>query len=67
MQDGGYVLWVDAAFGRFWGFLMGWVSWASGVVDNALYPSMFISFMQDYTGATCPVSLQLLVGTTPSC
>lgn len=34
----GYVWWVDAAFGNFWAFQMGWISWASGVVDNAIYP-----------------------------
>jgi hypothetical protein len=34
----GYVWWVDAAFGNFWAFMMGWISWASGVVDNAIYP-----------------------------
>lgn len=44
-KDGGYVWWVDAAFGRFWGFMMGWVSWASGLVDNAIYPGMFLSFL----------------------
>jgi len=27
--------------------MMGWVSWASGVVDNALYPSMFLTFVED--------------------
>lgn len=30
MQDGGYVWWVDAAFGNFWGFMMGWISWSGG-------------------------------------
>jgi len=39
-KDGGYVWWVDAAFGSFWGFMMGWISWAGGVVDNAIYPGV---------------------------
>ena len=42
-KDGGYVLWVNAAFG---GFMMGWISWASGVVDTAIYPGMFVSFVR---------------------
>mmetsp|Transcript_27085 Transcript_27085/g.55143 ORF Transcript_27085/g.55143 Transcript_27085/m.55143 type:complete len:456 (+) Transcript_27085:120-1487(+) len=49
-KDGGYVIWVDMAFGRFAGFMMGWMSWASGVIDNALYPGMFVAFMQDSLG-----------------
>lgn len=58
-KDGGYVLWVDAAFGRFPGFLMGWVSWANGVVDSALYPALFIALLEDSTGMQCPASLRL--------
>ena len=45
-KDGGYVLWVNAAFGGFGGFMMGWISWASGVVDTAIYPGMFVSFVR---------------------
>src|SRR5918996_4270661 len=26
-EDGGYVVWVEKAFGRFWGFQEGWLSW----------------------------------------
>ena len=41
-KDGGYVWWVDAAFGRFLGFMAGWMSWSAGVVDNAIYPGIFV-------------------------
>lgn len=37
-SNGGYVLWVDTAFGGFWGFQESFWSWGSCVVDNALYP-----------------------------
>lgn len=37
-EDGGYSIWVKEAFGDFWGFVEFYVSWTSGVVDNALYP-----------------------------
>jgi len=37
-NNGGYVLWVDVAFGKFWGFQESFWSWGSCVVDNALYP-----------------------------
>uniref|UniRef100_A0A7S3G0G1 Amino acid permease n=1 Tax=Palpitomonas bilix TaxID=652834 RepID=A0A7S3G0G1_9EUKA len=48
-HDGGYVVWVREAFGRkfgpFLGFQEGFWSYASGVVDNALYPSLFITYL----------------------
>ena len=34
--------WVDCAFGPFWAFQKGWLSWLSGVADNALYPIIFL-------------------------
>ena len=42
-QNGGYSLWVEAAFGRFWGIQESYWSWCSGVVDNALYPVLLFS------------------------
>ncbi|KAF4672370.1 hypothetical protein FOL47_000612 [Perkinsus chesapeaki] len=36
--NGGYSLWVKAAFGKFWGVQESYWSWVSGVVDNAVYP-----------------------------
>ena len=37
-QNGGYTIWVQAAFGPFWAVQESYWSWVSGVVDNALYP-----------------------------
>ena len=37
-----YAAWVDTAFGPFWAFQKGWLSWLSGVTDNALYPILFL-------------------------
>jgi amino acid transporter len=44
-DDGGFVTWVTAAFGPFWGFQTGWWSWLSGVTDNAVYPVLFLSYI----------------------
>lgn len=41
-EASGSVAWVDAAFGPFWAFQKGWLSWLSGVADNALYPILFL-------------------------
>eukprot|EP01031_Cornospumella_fuschlensis_P041219 gene41219-50306_t len=41
-EASGSVAWVDCAFGPFWAFQKGWLSWLSGVSDNALYPILFL-------------------------
>jgi len=43
-QSGGYIHWVDAAFGRRAAFLNGYTSYLSGVTDSALYPVMFCNY-----------------------
>ncbi|KAG0573587.1 hypothetical protein KC19_VG191100 [Ceratodon purpureus] len=45
-KNGGYVLWISAAFGDFWGFQEGWCKWISGVADNALYPVLFLDYFK---------------------
>ena len=42
----GYVAWVTAAFGPFWGFQEGLWSWLSGVTDNSLYPVMLAANLE---------------------
>ncbi|XP_023924723.2 probable polyamine transporter At1g31830 isoform X1 [Quercus suber] len=49
-ENGGYVVWVTSALGPFWGFQQGWMKWLSGVIDNALYPVLFL----DYLKSTIP-------------
>jgi len=45
-ENSGYVAWVTAAYGPFWGFQEGMWSWLSGVVDNSLYPAMLAANLQ---------------------
>lgn len=45
-ENSGYVVWVEAAFGPFAGFMEGLLSWVSGVTDNTIYPVMLISYLQ---------------------
>eukprot|EP01006_Ploeotia_vitrea_P000440 TRINITY_DN103058_c0_g1_i1.p1 TRINITY_DN103058_c0_g1~~TRINITY_DN103058_c0_g1_i1.p1 ORF type:complete len:598 (-),score=30.08 TRINITY_DN103058_c0_g1_i1:812-2605(-) len=45
-EDAGYVAWVTAAFGEFCGFLEGVLSWVSSVTDNAIYPVLFLSYLE---------------------
>ncbi|XP_042000506.1 probable polyamine transporter At1g31830 isoform X1 [Salvia splendens] len=45
-ENGGYVVWVSSALGPFWGFQQGWMKWLSGVIDNALYPLLFLDYLK---------------------
>uniref|UniRef100_A0A1J3IS63 Polyamine transporter RMV1 n=1 Tax=Noccaea caerulescens TaxID=107243 RepID=A0A1J3IS63_NOCCA len=45
-ENGGYVVWVSSALGPYWGFQQGWVKWLSGVIDNALYPILFLDYLE---------------------
>ncbi|XP_021892372.1 probable polyamine transporter At3g19553 [Carica papaya] len=45
-KNGGYVLWISSAFGPFWGFQEGFWKWFSGVMDNALYPVLFLDYLK---------------------
>ncbi|EPS73063.1 hypothetical protein M569_01691, partial [Genlisea aurea] len=44
-ENGGYVVWVSSALGPYWGFQEGWLKWVSGVIDNALYPLLFLDYL----------------------
>jgi amino acid transporter len=45
-QNGGYIIWVSRAFGNFWGYLEGWLSWCSSVFDAALYPILVVAYLE---------------------
>ncbi|TKY71249.1 polyamine transporter [Spatholobus suberectus] len=63
-QNGGYVIWISSAFGPFWGFQGGFWKWFSGVMDNALYPVLFL----DYINHSFPITARIpaLLGITLS-
>ncbi|MGH7770695.1 MAG: APC family permease [Candidatus Binatia bacterium] len=59
-EDGGYVVWVERAFGRFWGFQEGWLSWLCSFADNALYPVMFVDYLAYLRGGMAPLERWLI-------
>ncbi len=59
-EDGGYVVWVQRAFGRFWAFQEGWWSWLCSFADNALYPVMFVDYLAYLHGGMSPVERWLI-------
>lgn len=40
-EEGGYYAWVKRAFGGFWAFQNGWITWCYSLVDMAIYPLLF--------------------------
>src|ERR1043165_6999722 len=53
-EGGGYVVGVERAFGRLWGFQEGWWSWLCSFADNALYPVMFLDYLTYLRGDIPP-------------
>src|SRR6476660_2747590 len=45
-EEGGYYRWVDRAFGRFWAFQNGWLTWGYSLVDMAIYPVLFNQYLR---------------------
>src|SRR3954454_13493037 len=44
-EEGGYYRWVQRAFGPFWAFQNGWLTWMYSLVDMALYPKLFATYL----------------------
>jgi len=44
--EGGYYAWVRAGLGDFWGFQEVWLSFASSIFDMAIYPTLFIAYLE---------------------
>lgn len=75
-DDAGYVTWVTAAFGHFWGFQEGVLSWICGSMDSAIYPALFVNYLAyvvcpvepgaDADDVSCPVLDDPLAGFLPS-
>jgi amino acid transporter len=66
-DEGGYVTWTTRAFGKFWGFQVGWWSWVDSFVDVAVYPALFVEYLRFWhpamTGAERWVLAVLFIAT----
>jgi len=45
-EDGGYYVWVRRALGDFWGYQGAWLSLAASVFDMAIYPTLFVLYLE---------------------
>ena len=63
-EEGGYYRWVRRAFGPFWAFQNGWLTWMYSLVDMAIYPVLFnqyLSFFLPGLGVSAQWVVSLLV------
>ncbi len=44
-EEGGFVLWIGMAFGRFWGFQAAWWYWIKMLADTSIYPILFSQYL----------------------
>jgi amino acid transporter len=45
-QEGGYYAWVRRGMGNFWGFQEAWLSLAASIFDMAIYPTLFVFYLE---------------------
>ncbi len=48
-EEGGYYAWVRRGLGPFWGFQEAWQSLAGSIFDMAIYPTLFIAYLERLT------------------
>lgn len=58
--NGGYSIWVQKAFGDFWGFQESYWSYTSGVIDNALYPGFVYQLSEPFIGIRPPLERYII-------
>ena len=68
-EEGGYYRWVRRAFGPFWAFQNGWITWLYSLVDMAIYPVLFNTYLAWFLpglpdGARWAISLGVIWGAT---
>jgi len=44
--EGGFYAWVREGLGNFWGFQEAWLSLAASIFDMAIYPTLFIAYLE---------------------
>ncbi len=44
--EGGFYAWVREGLGSFWGFQEAWLSLAASIFDMAIYPTLFVAYLE---------------------
>src|SRR6266513_2503081 len=56
-EEGGYYRWVQRAFGPFWAFQNGWLTWMYSLVDMAIYPKLFVTYLAYFAPTLSPSAI----------
>lgn len=48
-SEGGYYAWVRRGLGSFWGFQEAWLSLAASIFDMAIYPTLFVFYLKQFS------------------
>ena len=59
-EEGGYYRWVQRAFGPFWAFQNGWLTWMYSLIDMAIYPKLFVTYLGYFAPALSPTVVWLV-------
>lgn len=60
--EGGYYAWVRHALGNFWGFQEAWLSLLASIFDMAIYPALFVAYLERLAPSLVEGDRGLLVG-----
>ncbi|HEY9226636.1 MAG TPA: APC family permease, partial [Gemmatimonadaceae bacterium] len=60
-EEGGYYRWVQRAFGNFWAFQNGWLTWLYSLVDMAIYPVLFLQYLGYFFPELSPVAKYVIM------
>jgi amino acid transporter len=47
-EDGGFYIWVRRGMGHFWGFQEAWLTLTGSLLEMALYPVLFVSYLDRF-------------------
>jgi len=53
-EEGGYYVWVRRTLGEFWGFQEGWWNLLTSFADSAIYPVLFVGYLQTFVPGMAP-------------
>jgi amino acid transporter len=61
-EEGGYYAWARRALGPFWGFQEAWLALANSIIDMALYPTLFVQYLERVWPAVAKGHVGLAIG-----
>jgi amino acid transporter len=61
-ERGGYYIWVRRGLGPFWGFQEAWLSLAASFFDMAIYPTLFLLYLERLVPAVGTPPVRIAIG-----